>query len=336
VSLIQTIKSPISSDPLDAVLGLTRARAETVATLRGRGDWAIRFPAPAGAKFNAVLAGSCTVDTAGLPEPVAVRAGDVFVLTRPQEFVLATSPAVAVGPASPHFLASGGRSAEVGPADAPVSAHLIGGSFTFDGRARRLLLDQLPPLVVLPAHAEGASFPPLLLTRIEHEMRRNTPGSTVVAEHLALVLLVEVLRHHALDASQAAGWLRGLDDQVIGVTLRAIHGDPARPWTVKTLAEAAHVSRSTLAARFKRLVGIGPLEYLMRWRLELAAHELVTTGATIATIATRIGYGSEAAFSLAFKRELGATPGAFRRSGQDRARGDVTARASRRSMPKNR
>ncbi len=273
----------------------------------------MRFPAPAGAKFNSVIVGSCTIETEGLEHPLTLRAGDSFLLTRPQEFVLSTSPRTSVQSASPFFRATGGTSAEVGPVEQPVTARLVGGSFTFGRRARELLLDALPPLIHLPAHADGAAMVPHLLSRIDHEAHKGRIGANVVTEHLAVVLLIDVVRYHLAHHPDGTSWLQGLGDPVVSAALHAIHADPARRWTVRLIADATHVSRSTLAARFKAAVGQGPLEYLTRWRLELGAHRLAATDQTIATIADAVGYGSEAAFALAFKRELGTPPGSYRK-----------------------
>lgn len=308
------IDRPVALDPLEDVLALIEARGELASTLTGHGDWAVRFPAPAGAKFNSVLTGSCTIDTDGLSHPVTLRAGDSFLLTRPQEFVIATSAQAVEQPASPLFRETSGRSAEVGLGDQPVTATLIGGSFTFDRRARELLLDALPPLIHLPAHADGAAMAQHLLNRIGQEASTERIGAGVIGEHLAVVLLIDIIRYHLAENLEGTSWLHGLADPVAAAALRAIHADPAARWTVQLLADKAHVSRSTLAARFKAVVGLGPLEYLTRWRIEVGAHRLATTEQTIATIADGVGYGSEAAFALAFKRELGMPPGGYRRS----------------------
>lgn len=304
--------SPDGVDPLEDVLALTGARAEHTARLTGHGQWSLRFSAPAGAKFNSVLEGSATLATDALDHPLTLRAGDSFLLTRPQEFTLSSSPGLPPRSASPLFRAAQDH-AVTGAPDQPVTARLVGGSFTFDQRARTLLLDALPPVIQLPAHADGAVLAPHLLTRIDHETRTHHPGAQHVAEHLAVVLLIDMIRHHLARHPGGTGWLHGLGDPVVATALRAIHADPAHPWTVRLLADAAHVSRSAFAARFKKTVGQGPLEYLTRWRLELGAHRLTTTDQTIATIADAVGYGSEAAFSLAFRRELGTPPGGYRR-----------------------
>ncbi|MFE2546275.1 AraC family transcriptional regulator [Actinacidiphila glaucinigra] len=319
MSPIESIERPASVDPLEDVLTLADVRAERAATLTGHGDWALRFPPPTGAKFTSVLAGSCTVDTPGLAQPLTLRVGDSFLLTRPQEFVLATSPHADVQPASPVFSTGGSEGAQVGPADQPVTARLVGGSFTFGHRARELLLDTLPALIHLPSHADAASMVPHLLSRIDRETQHRSLGAQVVTEHLALVLLIDAVRHHLADHPNRAGWLRGLSDPVVSAALHAVHADPSRRWTVRLLADTANVSRSTLAARFKAAIGQGPLEYLTRWRLELGAHQLAATEQTVAAIAGTVGYSSESSFALAFKRELGIPPGIYRK----RARADT-------------
>ncbi|MEV8607957.1 AraC family transcriptional regulator [Amycolatopsis sp. NPDC051373] len=299
-------------DPLENILSLTGARARLTARLAGHGDWAVLFPAPPGAKFNAVLEGTCTLTVDG-QAPLTLRAGDVFLLTRPAEYVLATSPTVGVQPAAPYFHSTPAEAALVGSPTEPVTARLVGGSFEFDGRARQLLLDGLPPVIHLPGHAEGALTTQQMLTRIDRELRQDRLGSRIVAEQLALVMLIDLLRHHIRDATAGRGWIYGLAEPVTATALRAMHADPARHWTVQQLADTAHVSRSTLAARFKQAVGQGPLEYLTRWRLELGADRLARTDQGIAAIARSVGYGSETAFSLAFKRMTGQAPGAYRR-----------------------
>ncbi|MER6539040.1 cupin domain-containing protein [Streptomyces sp. 900105755] len=298
-------------DPLEDVLALTGARATRAATLTGHGQWSLRFPPPAGAKFNAVMEGSCTLTTDAMERPLSLRAGDTFLLTRPQEFTLSTASHLPPQAASPLFRATR-EAAEVGPPGQPVSARLVGGSFTFGRRARTLLLDALPPVLHLPAHADGAAMAPHLLTRIDQETRARRLGANVVTERLAVVLLVDMIRHHLARHPGGSGWLQGLADPVVSTALHAIHADPARNWTVRLLAETANVSRSAFAARFKKTVGKGPLQYLTQWRLELGAHRLANTEQTIAAIAAAVGYGSETAFSLAFKRELGTPPGGYR------------------------
>ncbi|MGG8372385.1 AraC family transcriptional regulator [Streptomyces lividans] len=191
---------------------------------------------------------------------------------------------------------------------------LIGGGFSFGTRAQELLLDRLPPIVHVPADTPHAETVQWALTAIDQELTHRPMASTLIAEHLAVIMLVHVLRLHLERAPHAvSGWLAGLADPVVATALTCLHRDPARSWTVADLADTAAVSRSTLAARFKATVGQGPLEYLTRWRIELAARQLREGNATLASIAHSVGYGSESALSVAFKRVLGMPPGDYRK-----------------------
>jgi AraC-like DNA-binding protein len=135
------------------------------------------------------------------------------------------------------------------------------------------------------------------------------PGGASVAEHLGHILFVNVLRAHmARDGDGSAGWLMGLSDPRIGRALRTIHAEPASPWKLETLAKEAGMSRTAFALRFKALVGWSPLDYVLRWRMRLAAHALSFERPKLSEIASSFGYDSEAAFSAAFKRVMGCAP----------------------------
>ena len=112
------------------------------------------------------------------------------------------------------------------------------------------------------------------------------------------------------------GWLGALQDQQIGQALALIHRDPGRAWTVASLASELALSRSAFAARFSELVDEPVIQYVTRWRMQVAQSALETEGATIAQLAHRLGYKSEAAFARAFKRVVGIPPGAVTRPGE--------------------
>src|SRR5262249_20041713 len=128
------------------------------------------------------------------------------------------------------------------------------------------------------------------------------------------LLFVEAIRRH-LEAIEptACGWLAGLRDPVVGGALAALHGEPAASWTVERLARAVGVSRSVVAERFAAGVGQPPMQYLARWRMQLAAR-LLADGSDVAAAAAAVGYESEAAFGRAFKRIAGEPPATWRRS----------------------
>src|SRR4029079_8313968 len=131
----------------------------------------------------------------------------------------------------------------------------------------------------------------------------------------AELMFIEVLRSYLGEQpSGQAGWLAGLRDDVVGRVVGLWHAQPAHPWTLDELAREAASSRSNVAKRFTELVGQPPMQYLTRWRMQVAANRLAQSGAKVATIAGEVGYESEAAFSRAFKKATGVAPGGGRDS----------------------
>jgi len=295
-------------DPLQDVLSLLGTTSYLSAGMTAGGSWSVTFEPPAGVKFNAVSRGACRLAVDGLPEAVELAEGDCFLLTQPRAFQLYSDPAAPSIPAGTIF---GGGVARAGSGD---EVALIGGGFSFGARARALLLDALPAVIHVPAAAPEAATALWALGQIDTELRHEKPASGLVAEHLAIVMLIQILRLHLARApGSVAGWAAGLADPVVASALRSVHAHPAYPWTVAELAGAAAVSRSTMAARFRAAVGRGPLEYLTGWRIELAADRLRRDSGTVAAIAREVGYGSESALSVAFKRVMGVSPATYRR-----------------------
>lgn len=301
-------------DPLEDVLTLLETRGRLSSRLVAGGRWAVRFDAPEAVKFNAVRRGSCLLEVDGVDEPIALSEGDCYLLTRWRPFTLRGDRRADPVPAGAVFARAEGGVARAGEGD---DVHLLGGAFSFGARAQELLLDRLPPVVHVPAGTRHAETVEWALASIDQELTHRPMASALVAERLAFVMLVHVLRLHlAREPGAVSGWLAGLRDPVVATALTSLHRDPARPWTVAELAGAAAVSRSTLASRFKATVGQGPLEYLTRWRIELAARQLREGSGTLAAIAHSVGYGSESALSVAFKRVLGSSPADYRRHRQ--------------------
>jgi AraC-like DNA-binding protein len=301
------------ADPLEDVLALVGTTSRIYVGLIAGGEWALAFDPPPAVKFNAVRRGRCQLTVDGVAEPIPLAEGDCFLLTQPRAFTLASGPGVAPVPASPLFAAAPDGIAHAGTGDDVL---LIGGRFGFGERAQELLLDALPPVIHVPGATAEAATVRWALAQIDAELRDRPLAATLVTEHLALVMLIHLLRLHLATTGPgaASGWLAGLADPVVAPALRAMHARPEHAWTVAELARAAAVSRSTLAARFKQAVGQGPLDYLTGWRIELAGARLRRGDGTVAAIARAVGYGSESALSTAFKRETGLSPRDYRRA----------------------
>lgn len=188
------------------------------------------------------------------------------------------------------------------------------GVVRFEHPTAQRLLQQLPPVVVVDPWDEdiGAWLQSTaqLATREAGELR---PGGETVITRLADILVIQAIRRWLDTAPEAReGWLAALRDDRLGRALSVIHANPAHPWTVAALAHTAGMSRSAFAARFTELVGQPALQYLTDWRMQLAHADLRQTRVPLIDLAERYGYGSEAAFSKAFKRRFGVPPGRVR------------------------
>ena len=147
------------------------------------------------------------------------------------------------------------------------------------------------------------------------EARDPEPGGETVVTRLADVLVIQAIRSWLLgDAAADVAWLRALRDPEVGSAMGLMHREPSRDWTVPALAARVGMSRSGFAARFTEAVGETPMSYLGRVRMRTARELLGAPGATIASVSSRVGYESEAAFSRAFKKIMGVAPGSHKAS----------------------
>ncbi len=145
------------------------------------------------------------------------------------------------------------------------------------------------------------------------ETGAEQPGASTVVDRLAEVLFIQVLRAHLLRHHSERGFLSALRDHQINRALKVIHAEFGDKLTLAGIGQKAGMSRSSLAARFKDIVGETPMKYVTRWRILKAQELLTATGYPLSEIAERVGYKSESAFSYTFKRQIGKSPGVFRR-----------------------
>jgi AraC family transcriptional regulator, alkane utilization regulator len=145
------------------------------------------------------------------------------------------------------------------------------------------------------------------------ELADGEPGSATVLAKVSELLFVEAVRRYARELPEGrTGWFAGLRDKVVAHALTSMHGNVAQGWNVDQLGREVGLSRSALAERFVRVIGMPPMQYLAQWRMQVAAQTLVTTSLSLARVAERVGYESEAAFSRAFKKAFGSAPAKWR------------------------
>jgi AraC-like DNA-binding protein len=262
--------------------------------------------------------GRCFANIVG-EQPIAIKAGEVIVFTKGDPHVLSSSPGMRAGPAAPVALDTMPESQlpffiNYG-SEGPVSAKFVCGYLACDAQPCNPLLDHLPPVIKAGdlQDTDPGWLGQFIRVAIIESKDKRAGGESVLAK-LSELMFIEVIRRHleTLPPEQA-GWLAGLRDPFVGKALSLMHARPARNWTIELLARDVGLSRSVLAERFADLVGMPPMHYLAKWRMQIASGLLNRGSANIATVAAEIGYGSEAAFSRAFKKIVGVPPSAWRR-----------------------
>ena len=249
-----------------------------------------------------------------------VVAGDIVVIPHGDQHVVSHgAPAEIADAMAPlQEVLSGRPSSTCFGADG-AATRIVCGFFGCSRLAERLFLSGLP--AVFKVHLRGDEAGRWLEQTVRHlvaEAQSNRPGSTLVLSRMAEVLFIETLRRHMHDMPpEQRGWLAAARDPITGSALALMHREPAREWSLASLASEVGASRSVLGERFSKYVGQSPLAYLGHWRLQLASRALEVTDKTVNEIAGEVGYQSESAFNRAFKRHFGSPPAQYRRRRRD-------------------
>jgi AraC-like DNA-binding protein len=299
-------------DPLSEVLALMKPQLYIAGGFAVLDDIAIQFPKHAGIKCYAMLSGQCWLVVEGVPEPALLHAGDCFLLPRGLPFCLTTN--LALEPILFSEACARLNTLSETPGVHHDAPYIAGGHFRLTGNHAEMILQSLPPIVHIRRESDKAAMR-WSLERMREELRDQQPGSSLIAQQLAYMMLVQALRLHLADATSAIpGWLSALSDKHMSLAITTIHDDPGHPWTLQSLAERVGMSRSVFALRFREIVGATPMEYLTRWRMLLGADRLKNTTDNLSTIAQSLGYESESAFGKAFRRVMGCAPRQYARS----------------------
>ena len=304
------------TDPLGEALHFLRMNGAFYCRSELTAPWGMTMmPMPGYIWFHVVPSGRFWLEAGG-GDPTLLQAGDLGLVPHGEGHVLRSEPGVAVPGVLDLEREEISDRYEIlrhGGGGAPTT--LICGAVRFDHPAARNLVEILPAVL----HVEASSSPELewmqsTLRLMAAEAKELRPGGEAIITRLGDILVVQAIRSWIeTDPASQSGWLGALRDRQIGRALSLIHRDPARDWTVAALADELAMSRSAFAARFTELVDEPAMQYVTRWRMQVAVSALREEGATVAELASRLGYRSEAAFARAFKRVIGVPPGAIKR-----------------------
>jgi len=270
--------------------------------------------------FHVVTEGSCWAETVDHADPpVSLEAGDMVAFPAGDANVMASAPGMRGRPDPELYVRPPDRTLpftlRMSRESNADRIRFVCGFLGCDTRPFNPLLDSLPRIVHSPVSAASREWVASLLgAAVQTTGDEGGAGREAMLAKLAELMFVEALRSHLAQLSDdERGWLAGVRDPQVGAALQLMHGRPADPWTLERLAREVDMSRSAFAERFTTFVRIPPMQYLSRWRLQLAARMLESASVSVAQVASKVGYQSEASFNRAFKREVGETPGAWRR-----------------------
>jgi AraC-like DNA-binding protein len=308
-------KIPAFTDPLGETLHLLRLTGTLYCRSELTAPWGVDLPAFEGCMmFHVVTAGHCWLEVEG-DEPRLLQQGSLALVPHGTGHRIRSSQTAEAEPlfdipveqvSDRYEIMRYGGAGEL--------THLTCGVVRFDHVAGQQLMALLPRVLQIDTWADDeGSWLQSTLRFIAREARELRPGGETVITHLADILIIQAIRSWIDSAPQAdRGWLAALRDDQVGRALAAIHREPEKDWTVALLAKEVGMSRSGFSARFTSLVGESAMRYLTRWRMQLARAQLLETSDPLSVLADRLGYQSEAAFSRAFKRVFGVSPGSLR------------------------
>jgi AraC-like DNA-binding protein len=319
----------VATDTLSDVLKTVRLTGAAYFDIAAQEPWSVHSPAREvilprilpGADhliaYHVVTAGRCFASLDG-GEAVPVEAGEVVVFTNADPHVMSSSAGMRAEPPSADMidiadagllpfhlnLINGGA----------ASAKLVCGYLACDAKPFNPLLEALPPMLKAgDPNRNDAGWLGQFIHFAVAEVAEKRAGSESVLTKLSELMFIDVVRRYIETLPpQDTGWLAGLRDPAVGKALALIHARPSFSWTIEGLARQCGTSRTVMAERFVQLVGVPPMHYLAKWRMQVASEMLNRGNANMATIAAEIGYESEAAFSRAFKKMLGVPPSTWR------------------------
>lgn len=294
-------------DPLAEVVTLLQPSIRFSKLVECAGGWKIHRAGTGDSFYCAVLDGRCRMTVDGRA-PMLLQAGDFVLVPAMHAIVNESLDAPLVETTEEPVEIAEGRF-RVGRVDAPAELTMRIGHCRFASPDADLLVRLLPRVIL----ARGEPRLATLMQLVGEETFARRPAREVVLERLLELVLIEAVRSG--DAMMSApGLVQGLADHRLAVALRAFHAHPERPWTVAELADEAALSRSAFFARFSRIVGLPPMEYLLAWRMALAKRLLCDRELGVEQVAERVGYSSASTFSVAFGRYTGVSPARYGRA----------------------
>jgi AraC-like DNA-binding protein len=306
---------PDGTDVLADVLHSLQLRGRIFCRCEFGAPWSFSVASDGSGHFHLIEQGNCWFSLPSVPSGIALEKGDLLLLPHGSPYEMSDdvgTPAIPLTEIVGDSHGSARTRLEYGGSG--PQTNIICGSFEFRGPQAHAFLSVLPEWIRVHQRSGYANeWLTTTMRYLQQEIRSPELGSDMIITSLVDVLFVQAVRTWLMEQpSGAGGWLGALRDPTIGPALGLIHRSPHKPWTVPRLAREVGMSRSPFASRFAASVGMTPMSYLKRWRLQLATRLLQNPVLTLSAVSERVGYESVEAFSRVFRREFGIAPGQYR------------------------
>jgi AraC-like DNA-binding protein len=297
-------------DILNDVLKTLRLTSKVFLHAKFCEQWVIDIePLNLQVSFHVIAHGDCWLHTPDIPKPTELHSGDLVICLRN----------------TPHYVTC---SSELPPDDLPRNkpagegaegepTSLICGQCEFIQYYWNPILDAMPNIMVFPTKDSAGSNLGSVINLMINEVESAGESSNAVIDRLSDILFIEAIRAYMQLNANDQGYIAVMKDPRLSKALTSFHKQPAKNWTVQTLSEEAGMSRSAFADKFKQMLDMSPMEYVMSWRMQQAYNTLTAGNESVMQIAEDCGYQSEAAFRKAFKKQFGIGPGSARRQAKE-------------------
>lgn len=305
-------------DTLSEILSSLHFNASFYFATSFHSPWSVEVPDCKNvARFHYVSQGACWVRIKGTATPQLLSSGDIIVIPHGAEHILSDAPdraPISLDAAFSQTEYNGEGVFRIGDGDDSHGTKLVCGHFEFSETFRHPLITHLPDHIVKKEN-DGIDFSWMkdILKLLSHTAANQHDGSAAIIKRLSEVIFIQMVRYWSAKVNTDKGFIAALNDQYLSNGLRAFHNNFADNWTVDKLARESGMSRSLFAEKFKKYLDVSPMQYVTNWRMQIARQMLLESTLPLDSIAVEVGYESASAFSKAFKRLFGCTPGEFRK-----------------------
>lgn len=310
-------------DLLSDILSHMRLRGTLYFRTSFTSPWGVQVPPYENvARFHFAHKGGCFVRIEGEADPIVLGQGDLVIITRGASHTLYCDPttedhALPLDQVVVESGFNGSGTLVYGEPGTNQETQLVCGHFAFDENISHPLIDALPSSIHIKNYGETAGrWMESTLKVIGAEAGREQMGSDLIALKLSEIIFAQALRTYLSTGGADQSVLAGFSDPSIARTLKAIHDNPAFPWSLEKLANIAALSRTSFVNKFSQCVSMTPLGYITHWRMQIARQLLAESVTPIIEVAEKVGYQSEAAFGRVFKKQFLTAPATYRRQSQ--------------------